>query len=62
MEYIITVKDDKYGWCLHLLCGTDEKRALQLLIQECERHPDKEFRVEAVEEKDCWWNDPFLCN
>ena len=62
MEYIITEKHDKYGWCLYKLCGKDSEWALQVLMQEQAKHPDKEFQVEAVKSEDCWWNDPFLCN
>lgn len=62
MEYIITEKTKTYGWCLHCVCGKDEEWALQVLMKERAAHPEKELRVEAVNEKDCWWNDPFLCN
>ena len=62
MEYIITEKTEKWGWCLHCVCGKDEEWALQVLMRERERHPGKELRVEAVPSEDCWWNDPFLSN
>lgn len=62
MEYIITENTKDYGWCLFKVCGKDEEWALQVLVQEQKKHPEKELRVEAVEEKDCWWNDSFLCN
>lgn len=62
MEYIITEKTEKHGWCLHCLCGKNAGSALKSLEREQAAHPDKELRVEAVEDKDCWWNDPTLCN
>ena len=62
MEYIITEKTDKYGWCLWKVCGKDYEWALQVLIREQAAHPEKELHIEAVEEKDAWWNDPFLSN
>lgn len=62
MEYIITEKHEKYGWCLYKVCGNDYEWALQVLVIEQNAHPEKELRIEAVESKDCWWNDPFLSN
>ena len=62
MEYIITEKTEKHGWCLCKVCGKDEEWALQVLMKEQKAHPKKELRIEAVEEKDAWWNDPFLSN
>lgn len=62
MEYIITEKTKDYGWCLHCLAGKDAEWALKVLMQEQAEHPKKELRVETVEDEDCWWNDPFLCN
>ena len=62
MEYIITENTKKYGWCLWKVCGKDEEWALQVLMREQAAHPVKELRIEAVEEKYCWWNDPFLSN
>lgn len=62
MEYVITEKTERYGWCLHKVCGKDYEWALQVLVREQAAFPNREFRVEAVDEKDCWWNDAFLCN
>ena len=62
MEYIITELTRAYGWCLWKVCGKDEEWALQVLMREQAAHPEKELRIESVEEKDAWWNDPFLCN
>lgn len=62
MEYIITENTKDYGWCLFKVCGKDYEWAVQVLIREQAAHPNKHLRIEEVEEKDCWWNDPFLCN
>lgn len=62
MEYIITEKTERHGWCLWKVTGKDEEWALQVLMQEQKAHPEKELRIEQVEDKHCWWNDPFLCN
>jgi len=62
MEYIITEKTKNYGWCLWKVCGKDYEWALQVLIIEQKAHPEKELRIEAVDEKDAWWNDTFLSN
>ena len=62
MEYVITEKTEKYGWCLFRVCGLSKEVAEQSLIKEQAKHPDKELRIETVEDKHCWWNDPFLAN
>lgn len=61
-EYIIAEKTEKYGWCLWKTCGTDIEWAEKVLLKEQAEHPEKELRIEAVEAKHCWWNDPFLSN
>ena len=61
-EYIITEKTDKYGWCLFRVCGDDLEAAEKTLPKLQAEYPDKELRIEAVDKKDCWWNDPTLCN
>ena len=60
MEYIVTVKTDKYGWCLHKVCGTDKDWAEKVMQREQAAHPDKEFRVEEVASEDCWWNETII--
>ena len=60
MEYIIIENTEKYGWCLWRVCGKDYEWAQQVLRKEQEAHPDKEFRIETVNEDCCWWNDDFL--
>ena len=62
MEYVILEKTEKHGWCLWKLCGTDKEWAEKVLAREQAEHPDKEFCIDEVESKDCWWNDPTLCN
>ena len=62
MEYIITENAGKLGWCLFKLAGTDKEGAERALARLQAEYPDKELRIETVEAKDCWWNDPFLCN
>ena len=62
VEYIITENTDKYGWCLWKVCGKDEEWALQVLMQEQKAHPEKELRIEVVDEDAAWWNDDFLSN
>jgi hypothetical protein len=62
MEYIITEKTEKHGWCLWVVCGKDEEWALQVLMRERAKYPEKELRVESIPSEDAWWNDPFLCN
>ena len=62
MEYIITEKHDRYGWCLYKLCGKDREWAEKLLAKEQAAALDKELRIDEVDDKDCWWNDPTLCN
>ena len=62
MEYVITEKTDKYGWCLFRACGFNKEAAEKALVRLQAENPDKELRLDTVDEKDCWWNDPFLSN
>ena len=62
MEYIITEKTEKYGWCLWKVCGTDKATAERALDREQAEHPEKELRIDTVQSKDAWWNDPHLSN
>lgn len=68
-EYIIVGDTKEYKNCLVNTCGTKrataEKRLAEILAnptadETLARHTN--FRIEAVEEKDQWWNDPFLAN
>ena len=70
-EYIIVGDTDKYEGCLVYTCGTDRAHAEEVLDRMV-TNPTKDdlanlakhhnLRVEEVESKDCWWNDPFLAN
>lgn len=62
MEYIIQEYDAKFGWCLFKLAGTTKEYAEKRLVEEQKANPDKQLRLQEVESKDCWWNDPFLSN
>lgn len=62
MEYVITEKTDQYGWCLFRTCGKNKETAERALPKLQAQFPDKELRIETVEDKHCWWNDPFLSN
>lgn len=62
MEYIITEKTEKYGWCLFRVCGKKKETAEKALPLLQAEYPDKELQIDTVEDKDCWWNDPTLCN
>jgi hypothetical protein len=62
MEYIITEKTDKHGWCLFRVCGKNKEAAEKSLKRLQAENPDKELRLETVDSKECWWNDPFLSN
>ena len=62
MEYIITEHTEQFGWCLFKVCRGDKAFAEKCLREEQLANPDKRLRLEEVESKDCWWNDPFLSN
>ena len=68
-EYIIIGDTEKYKDCLVYTCGTKrevaERRLAEILANPTaddtlSRHSN--FRIKEVEEKDQWWNDPFLAN
>lgn len=71
MEYIIVGDTENYKECLVCLAGWDkdnaEERLNQMLTNPTENDRalmkgHSNFKVVAVESKDCWWNDPFLAN
>lgn len=71
MEYIIVGDTKDYTGCLVSTCGKKRERAEEVLNQMLTNPtPNQQFlmrghtnlRIEEVEDKDCWWNDPFLCN
>ena len=71
MEYVIVGDTEKYNGCLVTVCKGGLKQAEEVLARmqtnptENDRYLTKghtNLRIEVVEDKDCWWNDPFLCN
>lgn len=62
MNYVVEEYTEKYGWCLYQVCHGDKDFAYECLARCRAKHPDKEFRVDVVEDKDAWWLDPFLSN
>lgn len=62
MEYIITEHTEQFGWCLFRVCRGDKAFAEKCLAELQLEYPDKQLRIEEVNSKDCWWNDPFLAN
>lgn len=68
-EYIIIGDTKEYMNCLVYTCGTKRETAEKTLAkilanpkadETLARHSN--FRIKEVEEKDQWWNDPFLAN
>lgn len=62
MNYVVEEYTEKYGWCLYQVCHGDKDLAEKCLARCRAKHPNKEFRVDVVEDKDAWWLDPFLSN
>ena len=69
VEYIIIGDTKKYKDCLVYTCGKDRKDAERVLADilanptaddMLARHTN--FRIKEVEEREQWWNDPFLAN
>ena len=74
-EYVIVhdvMGTDKYDGCLLYTCGKSLEHAEQVLDRIL-NNPNKydlrnikkgytNFRIEKVEDNECWWNDPFLSN
>lgn len=69
IEYVIVGDTKKYKDCLVYTCGESRENAERVLAEilanpkadaMLSRHTN--FRIEEVEEKDQWWNDPFLAN
>ena len=71
IEYIIVGDTERYDGCLVCLAGQTRKKAEQILDRML-NNPDHHdlacmkghtnFRIEEVESKYAWWNDPFLAN
>jgi hypothetical protein len=71
MEYIIVGDTKDYKECLIYPVGKKYEDALGVLERmltnptENDRAVSKghtNLRIKQVEDKDCWWNDPVLCN
>lgn len=71
MQYIIIGDTKDYEGCLVCLAGHTEERAKEILNKMLTNPDDNDkrlmkghtnLRIKPVEDKDCWWNDPFLCN
>ncbi len=71
MEYIIVGDTEKYTGCLIYVCGKNLERAQQTLNDMLTNPTANDLavskgttnlRIETVEDKDCWWRDPGLCN
>ncbi len=70
MEYIIIGDTEKFDGCLITVSGSKEQAERDL--ERMTTNPNdndkalmkghKNLRIKAVAEKDCWWNDPVLCN
>ena len=71
MEYTIIGDTKKYGPCLIYACGKKRETAERVLdrmlnnpnaadIIVMEGHTN--IRINEIEEKQAWWNDPFLAN
>lgn len=60
-EYIITENTERYGFCLLFTLGKrTEEEANKALEKARLENPNKELRLEEVEEKDAWWNQGWL--
>lgn len=71
MEYVIvgdSIESPQYKDCLVYVCGTDKAKA-ESILNRMTSNPDKydvfnktryhNFRVEEVQDSDCWWNSDF---
>lgn len=71
MEYTIIGDTKKYGPCLIYVCGKNRETAektLDRMLNNPNEHDRMSMkgvtniRINEVEEKKAWWNDPFLAN
>ena len=70
-EFIIVGDTKDYKECLVCLAETSRTYAEERL-DKLVNHPSEtdlvisaghtNLRIKEVESKDCWWNDPYLCN
>ena len=71
-EYIIVGDTKNYGTCLMRVLKGYTKEQAEKYLAELLANPDESFkkdlkthknpRIQATEEKEQWWNDPFLAN
>ncbi|MBQ2176838.1 MAG: hypothetical protein II453_17910 [Alphaproteobacteria bacterium] len=70
-EYVIVGDTKNYFGCLVMVCKGDRdfaEKVLQRMLSNPTQNDKRcmkghtNLRIEEVEEKDCWWNDPFLVN
>ena len=70
-NYIIVGDTERFNDCLvTVVYGglEDAKRVLDRMLNNPNEHDKqnmkghKNFRIEFCEAKNCWWNDPVLCN
>ncbi len=60
-EYMITENTERYAYCLLFTLGKrTEEEANKALEKARLENPNKELRLEEVEEKDAWWNQGWL--
>lgn len=66
MEYTIVADSGKYKGCLVYVCGCNLEFANEVLDRLLNDPDERDlelrkeftnFRIEAVEDKDCWWHD-----
>lgn len=72
MEFIIVGDTEKFDDCLVKVLGKISKQEAEAKLKAfveaptendkrlAERHSN--FKIKAIEDEACWWNDPFLCN
>lgn len=71
-KWVVQWKSPKYGDCLISPFSSREsaeeyvkslrENPPEKYKESVEKYGDDAFSVVEVEEKNCWWDDPFLCN
>lgn len=71
MEYIIVGDTNIHKECLIYTCGKSKETAVNVLDRII-NHPTIDdmlmkmkhinIKIQEVDDKDCWWNDPSLAN
>lgn len=71
MEYIIVGDTEKFEGCLVTVCRGGKEQAEAVLARMLTNPTENDkvltnghtnLRIETVEDKNCWWNDPVLRN